>query len=156
MLSVCFLSRPAVCLEREFVIHDATVERVVEECVKIFKEMGLKVMEKESSGEAQATILAGKGALVPLTLKVLLFPLSLGEYIKSAQRSGIHIAISAKQDGIHVYSCGIALDEISGKLAQYTKDEIVEEVTDMMEAMDFENKFVKKLSTAFPKVEEIK
>jgi hypothetical protein len=54
-----------------------------------------------------------------------------------------------------VHSCGIALSEITGKLASYTKDEVVEEVTDAMEALDFENRFIKKILKHFPKAKQI-
>ena len=74
----------------------------------------------------------------------------MSEYVRAAQRSGLHVVISPSEDGIHVYSCGIALDEVSGKLARYTKDEVVEEVTDMMEALSFEDRFIKGLLKRFP------
>jgi hypothetical protein len=46
---------------------------------------------------------------------------------------------------MHVYSCGLALDEVTGRLAEYTKDEVIEEVTNTLEALDFENKFIKRI-----------
>ncbi|MCJ7559255.1 hypothetical protein MUO79_01390, partial [Candidatus Bathyarchaeota archaeon] len=69
---------------------------------------------------------------------------------------GMHVVISPSKDGIHLYSCGIALDEITGKLAKYTKDEVVEEVTDTMEALDFENKFIKRILEHFPKSKQVR
>jgi hypothetical protein len=79
----------------------------------------------------------------------------MAEYIKKAQRSGMHVVVSPSKDGIHVYSCGIALSEITGKLASYTKDEVVEEVTDAAEAWDFENRFIKKILEHFPNAKQI-
>jgi hypothetical protein len=49
----------------------------------------------------------------------------------------------------------MALDETTGKLARYTKEDLVEEVTNTMEALDFENKFINKIRVAFPKAKEI-
>lgn len=148
------MTEAASCFEKEFVIKNATVDKVIDACNKALKEMGLKIMEKESTKDGKTTVLAAEGALVPLTLKVLLYPLRLGDYVKAAQRSGVHIAISPAKDGIHLYTCGIALDERTGKLAEYTKEEVMEEVTDTMEAWDFENKFINKIKAAFPNIKE--
>jgi predicted DNA-binding protein len=63
--------------------------------------------------------------------------------------------ISPSEDGAIVYSCGIALDERTGKPAEYESDEDIEEITDTMEALDFENKFTEKIRAAFPEVKEI-
>jgi len=146
----------AVCLEKEVLIKDAPVDEVISFCNEALKEMKLRIKKEESSRDGKTTILASEGALVPLVLKTLLFPFSLGEYVKAAQRSGMHVVISPSKDGIHLYSCGIALDEVTGKLAKYTKDEVVEEVTDTMEALDFENKFIKRILKHFPKSKQIK
>jgi hypothetical protein len=54
-----------------------------------------------------------------------------------------------------LYSCGLALDELTGKPAKYISDENLEEITDTMEALDFENKFIKKIRTTFPESKEI-
>jgi hypothetical protein len=145
----------AVCLEREVLIEGASVDEVVSFCNEALKEIRLKIEKEESSRDGKTTIFASEGALVPLVMKALLFPFSLGEYVKTAQRSGIHVLISPGKDGVHVYSCGIALDEITGKLAKYTKDEVVEEVTDTLEALDFENKFIKKILGHFSKAKQI-
>jgi hypothetical protein len=101
------------------------------------------------------TVLAGERALVPLTLRTLLYPFSLQQFIKSAQRSGVHVVISPSEDGAIVYSCGLALDELTGKTAKYESDEDIEEITDTMEALDFENRFTEKIRAAFPKAKEI-
>ncbi len=146
----------AVCLEKEVLIEDASVDEVISFCNEALKEMKLRIKKEESGHDGKTTILASEGALVPLVLKTLLFPFSLGEYVKAAQRSGMHVVISPSKDGIHLYSCGIALDEVTGKLAKYTKDEVVEEVTDTMEALDFENKFIKRILEHFPKSKQIK
>ena len=146
----------AVCLEKEVLIEDASVEEVISFCNEALKDMKLKIKKEESSRDGKTTIFASEGALVPLVMKTLLFPFSLGEYVRAAQRSGMHVVVSPSKDGIHLYSCGIALDEVTGKLAKYTKDEVVEEVTDTMEALDFENKFIKKILGHFPKAKQIR
>jgi hypothetical protein len=150
------MANSAVCMDREVLIQDAAVNEVVSFCNQALKKMRLRVEKEESSQDGRTTIFASEGAVVPLTLKVLLFPFNLGEYVKTAQRSGMHIVVSPAKDGIHLYSCGIALDEVTGKLAEYTKDEIVEEVTNTMEALDFENKFIKRILVKFPKAKQIR
>lgn len=145
----------AVCLERKFLVPGAKVENVLSICQKIFKGMGLKVTQSEKTPEGSTTVLAGEGALVPLTLRSVLYPFSLQQFFKSAQRSGVHVVISPSEDGVIVYSCGLALDERTGKPAEYESDEDIEEITDTMEALDFENKFTEKIRVAFPKVKEI-
>ena len=150
------MANSATCMDREVLIQDASVDEVISFCNRALKGMRLRIEKEESSEDGQTTIFASEGAAVPLTLKVLLFPFNLSEYMKTAQRSGIHVMVSSAEDGIHVYSCGIALDEVTGKLAEYTKDEIVEEVTNTMEALDFENKFIKRILTKFPKGKQIR
>jgi hypothetical protein len=145
-----------VCFEREVLIEDASMDEVTSFCDEALKGMRLRIKKEESTRDGKATIFANEGALVPLMLKALLFPFSLGEYVKKAQRSGLHVLISPSEDGIHVYSCGLALDEFTGRLAKYTKDEVVEEVTNTMEALDFENKFIKKILGHFPKAKQIR
>jgi len=136
-------------------VPDAKVDDVALACQKAFKEMGLKVMKTERTKEGITTVLAGEGALVPLTLRALLYPFSLQQYVKAAQRSGVHVVISPSEEGTIIYSCGLALDELTGKPAKYVSDEDVEEITDTMEALDFENKFIKKIKELFPKTKEI-
>jgi hypothetical protein len=146
----------AVCLEKEVLIQGASVDEVTSFCNEALKGMRLRIKTEESSSDGKTTIFASEGALVPLVLKTLLSPLfNLGDYVKQAQRSGLHVVVSPGSDGIHVYSCGIALSETTGKLASYTKDEIAEEVTDAVEAWDFENKFIKKILEHFPKAKQI-
>lgn len=146
----------AVCLERKLLIPEAKVDDVALACRKAFKEMGLKIMKAEENREGGTTVMAEEGALVPLTLRTLLYPFSLQQYVKAAQRSGVHVVISPSEEGVIIYSCGLALDELTGKPAEYASDEDIEEITDTMEALDFENKFIMKIKTLFPKTKEIR
>jgi hypothetical protein len=142
-------------MEKSFLIPDAKVDDVIEACHRVLKEMGLKIMKTEASKEGKTTVLAGEGAVVPLLVRALSYPFSLGDYLKAAQRSGVHVVVSQGQDGVRIFSCGIALDEISGKRAKYSKQEMIEEVTDTMEAWDFEGKFINRMKAAFPQMKEI-
>ena len=148
------MSHEAVCLERKLLVPDGKVDDVASACRKAFKEMGLKVMRTEKTKEGSTIVLAGEGALVPLTLRTLLYPFSIQQYVKAAQRSGVHVVISPSEGGTVIYSCGLALDELSGKPAKFS-DEDVEEIANTMEALDFENKFMKKMKELFPKTKEI-
>lgn len=148
------MSHEAVCLERRLLVPDAKVDEVTLACQKAFKEMGLKVMKTEKTKEGSTTVHAGEGALVPLTLRTLLYPFSIQQYVKAAQRSGVHVVISPSKEGTMIYSCGIAIDELTGKPARFS-DEDIEEITNTMEALDFENKFMKKITELFPKAKEI-
>lgn len=143
-----------MCVERKLLVPEAKLEDVTAACQKTLKEMGLKVMKTEKTKEGTTDVLAGEGALVPLTLRTLLYPFSIQQYVKAAQRSGVHIVISPSDKGVIIYSCGLALDELTGKLAEYMSEEDVEEITDTMEALDFENKFVTKIKEMFPKTQE--
>jgi len=145
----------AFCLKKEVLIQDASVDEVTSFCNETLKGMRLRIKTEESTGDGTTTIFASEGALVPLVLKTLLSPFNLDEYVKQAQRSGMHVVVSPSKDGIRVYSCGIALSEITGKQASYTKDEVAEEITDAAEAWDFENKFIKKILEHFPKAKQI-
>ena len=148
------MSHEAVCLERRLLVPDAKVDDVALACQKAFKEMGLKIMKTEKTKEGSTTVLAGEGALVPLTLRTLLYPLSIQHYVKAAQRSGVHVVISPSEGGTTIYSCGLALDELTGKPARFS-DEDIDEITNTLEALDFENKFMKKMKEQFPKTKEI-
>jgi len=149
------MAHAAVCLRREILIKDASMVEVTSFCNEALKGMRLNIKKEESTHEGKTTIFASESELVPLVLKTLLFPFSLNDYVRKAQRSGLHVLISPNKDGIHVYSCGLALDDFTGKLAKYTKDEVIEEVTNTMEALDFENKFIKKILEHFPKAKQI-
>jgi hypothetical protein len=148
------MAHEGVCLERKLLVPGAKVDEVASACQKAFKEMGLKIMKTDKTAEGNTTVLAGEGALVPLTLRTLLYPFSVQQYIKAAQRSGIHVVISPTKDGVIIYSCGLALDELTGKPAKYDEDD-VEEITDTMEALDFENKFLAKMKAIFPQTREV-
>ncbi|MGD0029287.1 MAG: hypothetical protein ABSC91_10160 [Candidatus Bathyarchaeia archaeon] len=145
----------AVCSERKFLIPEAKVDEVASACQKALKEMGLKIMKTEKTEEGNTAVLAGESALVPLTLRTLLYPFSLEQYVKAAQRSGVHIVLSTSEEGVILYSCGLVLDELTGKPAKHVSDEDEEEITGTLEALDFEDKFLGKIRTVFPKTREI-
>lgn len=149
------LSHEAVCLERRLVVPDAKVDEVAQACQKALKEMGLKIMKTEKTSDGATTLFAGERALAPLTLKTLLYPFSLQQFLKAAQRSGVHVVISPSEEGTVIYSCGLALDELTGKPAKYISEEAVEEFTNTMEALDFENEFLKNMKERFPGTREI-
>jgi hypothetical protein len=149
------MSSGAVCFERKFVIPNAKTDEVSSACQKAFKDMGLKVMKTEKSADGSATVLAGEGALLPLTVRTLLYPLSIQHYVKAAQRSGIHLVISPSPTGTVLYFCGLMLDEITGKPVEQLSDADMDEITNTIEALDFENKFLNKMKELFPKTREI-
>jgi hypothetical protein len=146
----------SICFERELLIPGTNVSEVVDACHKALRDIGLKMIKEESTKEGQTTAFAGEGRLVPLITKTLLSPFGLDDYVRAAQRSGVHIVISADKEGVRLYACGIALNEVTGKLEEYTEEDLMEEVTDTLEAWDFEDKFINKISAIFPKTEEIK
>jgi len=145
----------AVCAERKLLVPNTKVDEVASACQQAFKNIGMKVTKSEKTKEGSADVFASERGLVPLTLRVLLYPFSLQQYVKAAQRSGIHVVIAPSKDGVTIYSCGLALDELTGKPAKYIPDDDVEEITETMEAIDFENKFVKKIKEIFPNTKEI-
>jgi hypothetical protein len=152
---VISMSPEAVCLERKLLVPKAKVEDVTVACHKILKEMGLKTLKEEETKEGRTTVMAVERALVPLTLRALLYPFSLQQFFKAAQRSGVHVVISPSDEDVLVYSCGLALDERTGKPAEYASDTDIEEITDTMEALDFEKKFLTKIKQIFPATREI-
>ena len=149
------MSHEAVCLENKLLVPNAKIEEVASACHRIFKEMRLKVMKTETSKDGSTVVLAGEGALLPLTVKTLLSPFSVQQFFKAAQRSGVHVVISPSEEGTIIYSCGLALDELTGKPAEYVSGEDIEEITNTMEALDFENSFLKKIKKMFPQIKEI-
>jgi hypothetical protein len=149
------MAHEGVCLERRLLVPDAKLDEVVVAAHRIFKEMGLKITEEKKTEEGKISVMAREGALVPLTLRVLLYPFSLEQYIRAAQRSGVHVVISPSEEGVAIYSCGLAIDELTGKPFEYASDEDIAEVTDTMEALDFENRFLKKMKAIFPKTREV-
>jgi len=148
------MSSGAVCYERKFVIPNADVDEVFSACQKAFKNMGLRVMNTEKSSDGSETVLAGERALVPLTIRTLLYPLSIQHYVKAAQRSGIHVVISPSKAGTLLYFCGLMLDEITGKPMEDLSDADMDDITNTMEALDFENKFLTKIREMFPTMKE--
>jgi len=149
------MSHEAVCLETKLLIPDATVEEVASVCQKVFKEMGLRVMKTEKTKDGTTTELAGEGALLPLIVRTLLYPFSIQQYVKAAERSGVHVVISPSDKDTVLYSCGLALDEMTGKPVDSLSDDDMDEITNTMEALDFENKFTKKIKEHYPKSKEI-
>lgn len=149
------MAHEGVCFERKLLIPDAKPEDVATACRTSFRGMGLKVMKSEKTKEGNMEVLAGERALVPLTLRTLLYPFSLQDYFKAAQRSGVHIVISPSKEGVILYSCGIELDELTGKPSKYPSETTPEEITDTMEALDFEEKFLNRIKVMFPKTKEV-
>ena len=145
----------AVCLENEFFIPEMSVEKVVEVCQASLREMKLHTIDENTDANGHTTILAGEGALVPLITKALLNPLGLDDFVKTAQRSGIHIVASPEDGGVHLILCGVALDETSGKLEDYSKEDFVEQLTDTVESLEFEKKFIAKIMRVFPGIRKI-
>lgn len=145
----------AVCSDRKFLIPDAKIDEVTLACQKALKEMGLKIIETEKTMEGNTSVLAGERALVPLTLRTLLYPFSIEQYVKAAQRSGVHIVLSTSKEGVMLYSCGLVLDELTGRPVNHISDEDEEDITGTLEALDFENKFLGKIRTVFPNTKEI-
>jgi hypothetical protein len=146
----------AACMATEYVIRNATAEQVVDGCRQAVGEMGLQVIREESTDDGQISVLAGEGALVPFVVKALQVPLGLDDFVRAAQRTGVHIGISPQEEAIHLYVCGIALEETSGKFERFTEADLMEQVTDTMEAWDFKDQFAQKIKARFPKIEEVK
>ena len=67
-----------VCFEREVLIEDASMDEVTSFCEEALKGMRLRIKKEESTRDGKTTIFASEGELVPLMLKALLFPFSLG------------------------------------------------------------------------------
>jgi len=148
------MSHEAVCLEKKLYVPEAKLEDVASACQKALKDMGLKIMYTEETPEGSEIVMAGEGALVPLTVRTLLYPFSLQDFVKAAQRSGVHVVISPSPRGVIIYSCGLNLDELTGKPAKYDEEDL-EEITGTLESLDFENKFLAKIKRTFPNTKEI-
>jgi hypothetical protein len=148
------MAHEAVCLERKLLVPEAKLDDVALACRKAFMEMGLKIMKTEKTEDGSTTVLAGESALVALTLRTLLYPLSIQHYVKAAQRSGVHVVISPSKEGVMIYSCGLALDELTGKPARFS-DEDIDEMANTLEALDFEDKFINRMKEQFPNTKEI-
>lgn len=147
------MSEPSVCLNRKFLIKGASIDQVISESHRALKELGLK-LKKEATIEGNTSIFAAEGALVPITMRILSYPLRLSEYIRSAQRAGIHVLITAASEGIYMYVCGFSVGDLSGRPEKYSEVSI-EEVTDTLKALDFEEKFINTVISAFDNVQEI-
>lgn len=145
----------AVCVEKKLFIPEAKVEDVASACHGVLKQMGLKITDEEKTKEGNVTVMADERALVPLIFRTMLYPFSLQQFFKIAQRSGVHVVVSPSEGGVILYSCGLALDELTGKPSKYASDEDIEEITDTMEALGFENKFLMKIKKLFPNTREI-
>jgi len=144
----------AVCSERRVFIPDETVDRVAETSGRILGDLGLKVRERRAAGEGETTIFAAEGAAIPLIMRVLLIPFRAADYVKAAQRTGVHVVISPAEGGVNLFACGIALGEASGKPERYPEENTMEEVTDTLKAWDFEGSFIEMIKSAFPGAEE--
>ena len=147
------MSQPSVCLNRKFIIRNVTVDQVVEEANKALGEMGLKI-KKEAVIEGKTSIFATEGALVPVVLKILTYPLGWYDFLRSAQRSGVHVLVAPGDDGVHIYVCGISLGPVHGRPEKYPEITI-KEVTDTLKDLDFEENFIKKVISVFPQAEEV-
>jgi hypothetical protein len=146
--------------ERKFLIPKASPAQVLDTINKALRDIGLKVTEEKVTEKGKTTILAAEGRIVPLIMKFLLTAIEaiappIEDYIRAAQRSGVHVVIQPAKNGITLSVYGIALNELSGKQDRYSKDEITEEVTDTLEAWEFEKKFIDKIKTKFPEIKEI-
>ena len=146
------MSEPAICSYRKLLVRDASVPQVEEACRKAIKDIGMKVKKEEPSEKGTISIFAAQGALVPLTMKVLSHPFGMDDYLKSAQRSGIHLLVAQAENGVNVTFCGLALGDTTGRPQKYP-EVTIEEVTDTLDDLEFEEKFIKALKTSFPKLE---
>jgi hypothetical protein len=147
------MSQPSVCLNRKFLIRNATVDQVVVEANRALQEIGLKI-KNESVVDGKTSIFAAEGALAPITMKILTYPLWWSEFLRSAQRSGVHILIAPGAEGVYFYVCGISLVNLRGRPEKYS-EVTIEEVTDTLKSLDFEEKFIKTVISVFPQTEEL-
>jgi hypothetical protein len=147
------MAEPTVCLNRKFLIKNASADKVISESHKALVNIGLK-LKKESSLDGKTSMFAAEGALVPITLKVITYVWNLSEYMKSAQRAGIHVLVVPSSEGVYMYVCGFSIGNITGRPEKYPEVS-VEEVTDTLNALNFEEKFVNAMTSAFPELEEV-
>jgi hypothetical protein len=152
-LGVTAMSEPSVCLNRKFLIKGVSIDQVGSESHRILKEIGLK-LKKEATIDGNTSIFAAEGALVPITMRVISYPLRLSEYISSAQRAGIHILLTPAPDGVNMYVCGFSVGDLSGRPEKYPEVSI-EEVTDTLKALDFEEKFINTIVSSFADIKEV-
>jgi hypothetical protein len=146
------MSQPTICSNRLVLIRGSHPEAVVRAVEVALKEMGLKIKKSESFEGGKTSIFAAEGAWLPITLKMITFPLTIKDYTKSAQRGGIHLLVAPSGDGVQVNVCGLALDEVTGRPEKY-QEPSMEEVTDTLKSLDFEEKFINNLRLSFPDLE---
>jgi hypothetical protein len=146
------MSQPTVCSNRLVLIRGSHLDAVVGAVEVALKEMGLKIKKSESFEGGKTSIFAAESAWLPITLKMITFPLTIKDYTKSAQRGGIHLLVTPSGDGVRVNVCGIALNEITGRPEKYPEPSM-EEVTDTLKSLDFEEKFINNLRFSFPDLE---
>ncbi len=148
------MSHPGVCSNRGVLIRGSTLEAVVEAVEEALKGMGLKIKKSESFEGGKTSIFAAEGALLPIILKTLSFPIAIKDYTQSAQRGGIHVLVTPSLGGVLVNVCGLALDELTGRPEKYPGPSM-EEVTDTLKSLRFEDAFIKNLLLSFPDLEEL-
>ncbi len=150
--SVVKMSQPIVCSNRLLLIRGSSVEAVVAAVNTALQNMGLKIKKSETFKGGKSSIFAAEGAWLPIILRILTFPLAFKDYTQSAQRGGIHLIVAPSDQGVGVNVCGLALDEITGRPEKYPEPSM-EEVTDTLKSLDFEEKFINNLRISFPDLE---
>jgi hypothetical protein len=148
------MSHPGVCSNRGVMIRGSTLEAVVEAVEVALKEMGLKIKKSESFEGGKTSIFAAEGAWLPIILKTITFPITIKDYVKSAQRGGIHVLVTPSDGGVLVNVCGLALSEVTGRPEKYPEPSM-EEVTDTLKSFQFEENFINNLKLSFPDLQEL-
>ena len=143
------MSHPSVCENRKFLVKNASLDQLANACSQALKDMGLKIIDSKSTPDGKSSIFAAEGAALPLIMKTLSYPLRMEDYLKSAQRSGIHVLLAPGEGGIFLHVCGIALENLSGRPEKYPEVNI-EEVTDTIKNLELEKRFIKRITSAFP------
>lgn len=128
------------------------MEAVVAAVNTALQNMGLKIKKSETFEDGKSSIFAAEGAWLPIILRILTLPLTVKDYTQSAQRGGIHLIVTPSEEGVRVNVCGLALDEITGRPEKYPEPSM-EQVTDTLKSLDFEEKFINKLRLSFPDLE---
>jgi hypothetical protein len=146
------MSQPIICSNRLLLIRGSTVEAVVGAVEVTLKNMGLKIKKSETFEGGKSSIFAAEGAWLPIILRILTLPLAIKDYTKLTQRGGIHLLVTPSDEGVRVNVCGLALDEVTGRPEKYPEPSM-EEVTDTLKALDFEEKFISNLRLSFPDLE---
>ncbi len=146
------MSQPIICSNKLLIIKGSTTEAVVGAVEVALKNMGLKIKKSETFEGGKSSIFAAEGAWLPILFRALTLPLTIKDYSKSAQRGGIHLLVAPSDEGVRVNVCGLALSELTGRPEKYPEPSM-EEVTDTLEALDFEEKFISNLRLSFPDLE---